>query len=939
MLPIKLTIEGINSFKSEQVIDFSKLTSGFFGIFGATGSGKSSILDALTLALYGRTPRAKGNGDFINISASVARVSLVFSLNLKHKEFMIERSFKRKKEGKTESSACLFEKIDNSFKVIAEGVYDCDAKIKKLIGLGFEEFSKVIALPQGQFADFLRATSSERTNLITNLFDLYGYGSALTESVKTKEKAANIALAQTRGELSTVSDASNEELDAITEEISGLDVTLRERESSINEVNAQIAKLEVIDLKVKELEKITAQRDELLERAQSIDEKRKQIEMIERALPLSKIIAEVDLSIIEEMKASDSVKAIRIEFDEVCKSYDALKTEVESINKTFPQKYDELLQKKAKLAQLINIEQEIMQKVSQIALFEEELKKLNSEISALLEKRELLEKNKNQLDSELERSNNYLKEIAVDPAVAAQIKKGVDLASQVEVIDKAAGNLSNLNFELLKNKAEYEKNKIDAESREGGDNYSLGLISGKLEETEGFLVKLGGEITRLMDMKGERKAIIESLERRFGGQNLYYIKNAIEKNEQTEKSLREKISSLEKDVNDLTLQLKLGESEIGDKEKSKAAVIEKISAFSSEVSEFNASVKSLASDENLSGEQMKTAAAIDALSKDKEQKNADLNALFNKRSGLEAEMKQKLVDSKRALERKVNLSSELEIKLGEAGLTKQEASTLSEREPYLPLLKKAVSDFDSEFALNNSLYDKLSRELENEQVDTEVVKTLRTKKTQNESEIREIQLKIGQKMAQKRQLEENVIKKEALQARLDEEEKRLGVIGELLKVLRGRALAEFVSSRYLERITERANLIGELLLDGKFTLKFSDGEFFVCDNLAGGEIRSVSTLSGGETFLISLALSLAISEAIANEASKNMEFFFLDEGFGTLDNELCDAVISALYKLQNKNLKFGVISHVDLLKERINNKIIVTKTESEGSKVKLDITL
>ena len=70
MKPIKLEIEGLHSFETNQVVDFSLLSAkGIFGIFGATGSGKSTILDAIILALYGKVSRSKTNSDFINLKS------------------------------------------------------------------------------------------------------------------------------------------------------------------------------------------------------------------------------------------------------------------------------------------------------------------------------------------------------------------------------------------------------------------------------------------------------------------------------------------------------------------------------------------------------------------------------------------------------------------------------------------------------------------------------------------------------------------------------------------------------------------------------------------------------------------------------------------------------------------------------------------------------
>ena len=114
-------------------------------------------------------------------------------------------------------------------------------------------------------------------------------------------------------------------------------------------------------------------------------------------------------------------------------------------------------------------------------------------------------------------------------------------------------------------------------------------------------------------------------------------------------------------------------------------------------------------------------------------------------------------------------------------------------------------------------------------------------------------------------------------------------------------------------------------------------EFRVGDNLDGGNTRSVKTLSGGETFLVSLSLALSLSNTICMKSMRPIEFFFLDEGFGTLDEKLVETVMDVLGKL-GKRFAVGLISHVEELKHRIENKIVVTgATEKHGSKVQTEI--
>ena len=101
MRPIKLTVKGLNSFIEEQSVDFEKLTDrGLFGIFGPTGSGKSTILDGITLALYGDVSRKSSN--YINTNCEKANVSFEFQISgAEIKRYIVTREFKREKVRKS----------------------------------------------------------------------------------------------------------------------------------------------------------------------------------------------------------------------------------------------------------------------------------------------------------------------------------------------------------------------------------------------------------------------------------------------------------------------------------------------------------------------------------------------------------------------------------------------------------------------------------------------------------------------------------------------------------------------------------------------------------------------------------------------------------------------------------------------------------------------
>ena len=106
----------------------------------------------------------------------------------------------------------------------------------------------------------------------------------------------------------------------------------------------------------------------------------------------------------------------------------------------------------------------------------------------------------------------------------------------------------------------------------------------------------------------------------------------------------------------------------------------------------------------------------------------------------------------------------------------------------------------------------------------------------------------------------------------------------------------------------------------------------------GGILRSCDTLSGGETFITSLSLALALSSAIQLNGTAPLELFFLDEGFGSLDEELLDVVMTSLERLQNRNRSIGIITHVEAIQARVPVKLIVTPSDisQNGSVIRLE---
>jgi DNA repair protein SbcC/Rad50 len=143
-------------------------------------------------------------------------------------------------------------------------------------------------------------------------------------------------------------------------------------------------------------------------------------------------------------------------------------------------------------------------------------------------------------------------------------------------------------------------------------------------------------------------------------------------------------------------------------------------------------------------------------------------------------------------------------------------------------------------------------------------------------------------------------------------------------------LSELAAERHLEAVTRGASSILGMLSSDRYTLvRTPEGAFAVADAAHGGLVRAPSTLSGGETFLVSLALALSLSERIQLAGRTRFDFFFLDEGFGSLDAGTLDTALGALEQLRGSNRVIGMISHVPAIEERMPRRLRVS-TERRG---------
>ncbi|MEE8586411.1 MAG: SMC family ATPase, partial [Acidobacteriota bacterium] len=170
MRPIRLELEGFTSFRKRAEVDFSNLD--IFAITGPTGAGKTSLIDALIYALYGRTPRIGEKSVSDLMSQGAQRLSVLLEFRSGGRHYRIARTMRRSGHNVVSKPQLEVLKDDEEWEALAGSVSTVRAQVGRIIGLDFDAFTRSVVLPQGEFDRFLKGSSAERRKILTELLQL-----------------------------------------------------------------------------------------------------------------------------------------------------------------------------------------------------------------------------------------------------------------------------------------------------------------------------------------------------------------------------------------------------------------------------------------------------------------------------------------------------------------------------------------------------------------------------------------------------------------------------------------------------------------------------------------------------------------------------------------------------------------------------------------------
>lgn len=896
MKPINLRISAFGPYKDEVNIDFTKLgENGIFLITGDTGAGKTSIFDAISFAIFGEV--SGSNRPIQSIRSDFADINLDTYVELefihKNKKYKILRNPayekpKKKGEGFTKKSADASLEYDD---IVVSGIKNVDIKIEEILGINAKQFKQISMLAQGEFLKILFAESKERTEIFRKIFDTNIYNS-IARKLKEKLKINEDELKELKN--SFITNTAN---------------ILWEKEKYIN-LDSKINEID-IDNVLKELE-------------QELKENKKENSKIEEEITKQ----EREIKVIEENISKQEELNLKIE------NYKQLLTKQNEYKK----QEEEIEKLKNKIAQNQKIREIIKPKADKVNNEKEIIKKLEKDLDTI--KRNIQIGNAkekehekkveivNKIGEKYKEYNNYL-----------EIKK--------ELLEKANIIKNIENLEITKNNYLKEYEQLEKEYKIINNEYlekeseffkeQVGIIAEKLEENKPCPVC--GSITHPNIAK--KSASVLSKE------ELEKIKENLEIKQNNKLKKQEECIKVNSQINILI-------QEIGKESDNK---LELESAKNKLKEEFNINKEKLISIEQTILKEYKSIS----------NKNLDITKFeYDKFKDSIIDLinleKNELVKSKTLQEEKMNQLQESNLRLDK--YTKEYFNELlklrfKNEEEYNKILltnieieniQKNIEDFTRNVAINNTKISDLEKEAKGKstkdlKIQKEKLMAYKNILIEKRKEYVKVKGKLDNNMRIYKLLLENA-------KELKQKIKDFIIYDELSRTangtLAGKKRIEFeqyVQATYFDMVILEANKRLAKMTENRYFLirkeepeKISDKiglDLEVKDNY-NGKIRDVKSLSGGEAFKAALSLALGLSDVIQSYSGGIVvDTLFIDEGFGSLDTESREQAINTLSLLIDNNKLIGIISHVTELKERIDKKIIVTKT-SDGSKIEIE---
>ena len=933
MRPIKLVLSAFGPYASKIELDLSKLgENGVYLITGDTGAGKTTIFDAITFALFG-----KPSGDIRDVKTlrseyAKEEIETYVELDFVYhdEEYHIYRRpeytythVQKNGEVKQRSKATdAYLILPNGERIVKPT--EVTKQVEQLLGMKRDQFRQIAMIAQGSFLEILNADTKERGKLFEKVFMTSKY-SVLMDRLNQMAKESYLALNDAKLRLQQIiSDVRVP--DILQEQYAQTLETF-----AMDDIQPVYDLLDEIIASSKEsTEKLQKQKAQIQNQLQkSRKEETEKTKQLQDLLSLEKLLKEKPA---KEEKANLYAERVKNDGEKYHIQIDALKKEQVQIEHELPE-YASLTKLSKKLADIRKQVSTILKDLETKTNFK---KQLNEDIALKQKEAQLL------TDSELSLNKVVLKEEEIEKKISA-----FHHASMIQSDYQNAINTLKEKTQLLEASANrkviLQKQYDDAQISYFANQ--AGLLASRLMKGEPCPVC--GSLEHPRPASHSNKLVTEEEINQYKKK----VDQAEKEYQMTSKACVDANLKMNALQNELELVLKSVTEETVQFEDVKLFIDEHTVQLQKEQKEILTRIKQLQQQSKRYQELQKQIPQLQqkftAISEEVNQ-----NEIAQAKLSVEYEQLQKQIQE---ITTKLKYSSETEAKNRISMITKQileyqqqinrlenESKLAMDELVYvsaqIDMLKGKVSSTIDEIPNQQNQLKILQTEIENLQVQQEEILKCIHNTEMYESDAQDTKKKI-------------VSESDAYQIKLS----RYSSLKELADVAMGNGrsskekitLQEYVQIAYLDRMIHKANERYLSMSNQQYQLVRSAGtkdkrshealDLDVID-FSNGSIRPVSSLSGGESFIASLALALGMSDEIQSQAGGiQIDTMFIDEGFGTLDQDSLNNAIQTLMNLSGENRLVGIISHVKELKERIHKGIIVTKDlhGSHGSVAKV----
>ena len=925
MKPLKLTMSAFGSYAGKNVIDFTGQQQGIFLITGDTGAGKTTIFDAITYALYNETSGGERNGNMMRSQYAQPETETYVELEFLYRgqTYRVRRNPDYKITKTLKNGKIREQKVPHSVEltlpdgtVFPEKKNATDAKIIEILGLTADQFSQIVMIAQGDFLKLLYTKSDDRKMIFSKLFrtDIYW---KIQENLRRKSmemderiQENDRAFEQEKSRIIPLPESEEIPLDELVERLrERLKDALKEqnfRRANVEELNKKITKYEEINKLFRSLEKIRQTGKELEARQAESKERRQQIENARKA---DKVLVAEQQNLRQQQEVEQSAQAIEKMTETLANDqemFETLKTQQQEAEAKQKREAADIQKKMLALEQSFPSYEALQNARSE----EQQAKKVWEDLGKTSEE-------------------SFHKKEAGIAALKEQQKR------QEQIVEQTKKNWEQTSLSASESAKHYE-HMYEAFLKEQAGILAENLSAGCPCPVCGSTVhpdpaKLSDHAVTELEVEQAKKTRAAAEEKR----DLAYAAFEAEKTE------KQKLAqAVEKEEADFVLAQTIAKQQRKEAEQNYASLQKTAEQIREKLV-----YPSLAEAKKQYAAMQKALEAAEQEIAKKRQKVSELAEAMNTLKG------QKLAEEenqKTAKKLAVKTEKEYAKLLEKSGFISEETyhlAILPERSR--SKLEREEKEYESQCLRQQSEQKLLEKQVSGKTYTdtTELNEQLKAEK-QALKEAEKTYMELHTAYENDRSVLQNCAVYLEKGKKLEREDQ---VIKSLSKTANGRLSGSakidfetYIQRQYFKQIIHEANKRLLTMSNHQFILKLkeeantgrktNEGLDLSVYSLVTDSERDVKTLSGGESFLAALAMALGLSDIVERSAGAiHPDMMFIDEGFGSLDAQSRQQAIEVLAELAGDSRMVGIISHVTELKEQIDRKLVVSRTD-KGSR-------